>query len=182
MNWLRQIFTPINIIGALLLAAAVYAKQVVSEPPPTPQAPQLRLEEVRPQSLPVYYLSPQLDYAKETRTVPVEGVTPGKIAQAQVAAWLKGPQVAGHLRVVPSGSDSPEVWLRGQHFVVNLPRSYAQLRYGAEGEHLLICTLTRTLLEKTGQDVSFLVGGEATSTLMGQIELRRPYTKADCPD
>lgn len=183
MIWLRRIFTPMNIIGLLLLLAAGYAKQFVSLPPPAPKVPKMQLEEVQPQTLNIYFADPQTTgYAKEARSVPVEGTTAGKLAQGAVAAWLAGPKKGGALRVVPAESESPEVWLRGQHYIVNLPKSYTKLNYGLSGEHMLICSLTRTLLDKTGQDVSFLVGGQNMATLLGHIDLRRAFTKTDCAD
>ncbi len=183
LRFLRIIFTPMNIIGLLLLLAASYAKQFVSQPPPQPPAPRLQLEEVQPQKMVIYFSDKDVtSYVKETRNVNVEGQTPGKLAQAATATWVKGPQQANALRVVPAGSVTPQVWLRGQHYIVNLPGSYAKLNYGLSGEHMIICSLTRTLLERSGQDVSFLVGGKNVPTLLGHLNISRAYTKADCPD
>lgn len=181
MRFLRALFTPLNIIGLLLLLAAGYAKQYVSQPPPAPPVPKLQLEEVQPQQLTVYYSDKTVSsYRKETRSVAVEGTLPGKLAQAAVATWLAGPKDAQSLRVVPAGSASPEVWLRNQHYIVNLPASYSKFNYGLSGEQMILCSLTLTLLEKTGQDVTFLVGGQKVATLLGHLDLSRPYTRADC--
>ncbi|WP_293911766.1 GerMN domain-containing protein [Deinococcus sp.] len=180
---MRRLMTPINILGLLLLAITIGVREVVSRPPTAPSLPPLQLEAVQPQSVTLYFSNAQVDgYVKEQRTLQVEGKSPGKVAQAQLGAWVRGPLSGKGLRVVPQGSTEPDVWVRGPHFVVNLPRSYAALSYGLGGERLIICTLTRTLLETGGKDVLFLVGGQGAPTLLGHLDLRRPWDKVDCAE
>ena len=178
---MRRLVTPINILGLLLIVLALFARNWVSAPLPTPVAPVLQLEAVQPQKVTLYFSNKQVDgFVTETRTLEVEGKAPGKLAQAQLAAWLRGPLKGQGLRVVPQGSAAPDVWVRGPHFYVNLPASYAQFNYGLSGERMIVCSLTRTLLESTGQDVLFLVGGQSAPTLLGHLDLTRPYAKTDC--
>jgi hypothetical protein len=180
---MRRLITPINILGLLLLALSLGVRELVSRPPAPPSLPTLQLEAVQPQAVTLYFSNAQVDgYVKEERTIQVEGKSPGKVAQAQVGAWVRGPQAGKGLRVVPSGSPAPDVWVRGPHFVVNLPQAYTKLSYGLGGERMIVCTLTRTLLDKSGKDVLFLVGGASTQTLLGHLDLRRPWEKADCAE
>ncbi|WP_245895847.1 GerMN domain-containing protein [Deinococcus irradiatisoli] len=173
--------TPINILGLLLLALSLYLRDWVSRPPTTPTPPELQLEVMQPLSVRLYFSNTQVDdFVTEDRTVQVEGKSPGKVAQATLNAWVRGPLKGKGLRAVPQGSAAPDVWVRGPHFYVNLPTSYTQFNFGISGERMVICSLTRSLLEKTGKDVLFLVGGQSSPTLLGHMDLRRPYTKADC--
>ena len=80
-----------------------------------------------------------------------------------------------------TGTPSPKVYLRGQHYYVDLPEAYTKLRYGASGERMLLCTLTRTLIEQKGQDVTFLVAGQNVEAL-GRMDLTQPFTASDCAD
>ena len=173
--------TPINILGLLILILGLFAREWISAPPPSPVAPALQLEAVQPQNVTLYFSDAQVDgFVTETRTLQVEGKSPGKLAQAQLDAWVRGPLKGKGLRVVPQGSPAPDAWVRGSHFYVNVPASYAQLNYGLSGERMIVCSLARTLLETSGQDVLFLVGGKSSPTLLGHLDLTRPYTKADC--
>ena len=52
---------------------------------------------------------------------------------------------------------------------------------GTSGERMLLCTVTRTLLELKGQDVTFLLGGKNVDTL-GHLDLREAFTGQDCAD
>lgn len=180
---MRRLITPINILGLLLLALTIGVREWVSRPLLSPGLPALQLEAVQPQDVTLYFSNLQVDgYVKESRTLQVEGKSPGKVAQAQADAWVRGPLAGKGLRVVPQGSPAPDIWVRGPHFVVNLPQNYAKLSYGLGGERMIICTLTRTLLEKSGKDVLFLVGGASTPTLLGHLDLRRAWNKVDCAE
>ncbi|WP_420596526.1 GerMN domain-containing protein [Deinococcus sp.] len=180
---MSRVLTPINILGLLLLALAIGLRSWVANPPPPPSPPALQLEAVQPLDVTLSFPNTQADgFVTETRTLQVEGKSPGKVAQAAAAAWARGPLSGRGLRAVPQNSDAPEVWVRGPHYVVSLPRSYAQLNLGVSGERMVICSLARTLLAASGQDVLFTFGGAATPTLLGHLDLRRPFTQADCAE
>ncbi|WP_034383335.1 GerMN domain-containing protein [Deinococcus sp. YIM 77859] len=179
---MKRLFSLFNVVSLALLAAAAYAYQEVRRPPETPAPPRLELQEKREVQVRVYYTDPQVQTLKpETRTVQVTNESSGTLAQAALNTWAAGPNTSGVLPVVPKGSEPPKVWLRGVHYYVNLPETYRELRYGTSGERMLLCSLTRTLLEKSGQDVTFLVGGQNADTL-GHLDLREPYTRQDCAD
>jgi len=179
----RRLITPFNLVGLLVLVASLYVREWVSRPPTSPTPPPLQLELVQPLPVTLYFSNDKVDgFVKENRTVPVEGKSPGKVAQAALVAWARGPLKGKGLRDVPQGSAVPDVWVRGVHFYVNLPTSYTQFNYGVSGERMVICSLTRTLLEQSGKDVMFLVGAQSSPTLLGHMDLTRPYTKADCAD
>lgn len=179
---MRRLFSLFNVVSLALLVAAAYAYQEVQRPPQTPGPPKLQLEEKREVKVKVYFTDPQVQTLKpETRTVQVTQENSTTLAQAALNAWAAGPKTAGALPLVPGGTEAPKVWVRGPHYYVNLPGSYKKLRYGTSGERMLLCTLTLTLLETRGQDVTFLVDGQNVDTL-GHLDVREPYTRQDCAD
>ncbi|EYB68361.1 hypothetical protein DEIPH_ctg025orf0244 [Deinococcus phoenicis] len=179
---MRRLFSLFNVVTAALLAAAAYAYQEVQRPPATPTPPKLELEERHDVKVKVYFTDTQVQSLKpETRTVQVTEENPTTLGQAALNVWASGPSASGALRLVPEGTAAPKLWIRGQHYYVNLPAAYQKLRYGTSGERMLLCTLTRTLLDTRGQDVTFLVEGQNVDTL-GHLDVREPYTRQDCAD
>lgn len=179
---MRRLFSLFNVVSAALLAAAAYAYQEVQRAPEVPAPPRLEQVEQRGVKVKVYFTDTQVQRLKpETRTVQVTQENPSALAQAALNMWAKGPQTSGSLRLVPQGTPAPKVWVRGGHYYVNLPAAYGKLRYGTSGERMLLCTLSRTLLETRGQDVTFLVDGKNVDTL-GHLDVREPYTRQDCAD
>ncbi|ALW89520.1 sporulation/spore germination protein [Deinococcus actinosclerus] len=178
----RKLFSPFNVVAAGLLAVSVLALQAVQRTPPTPEPPKLELTERQTLKVKVYFTDLQVQTLKaETRTVQVSRTNTRSVAQAAVDVWARGPYDKSFLGVVPTGTPSPKVYLRGQHYYVDLPDAYTKLRYGASGERMLLCTLTRTLLEQKGQDVTFLVAGQGVEAL-GRMDLTQPFTAGDCAD
>ena len=181
---LRKLFSLFNVLALLVLVAAALAFNVVQRPAPLPELPKLELTEVHPVKMKVYYTDNQVQSIKGIdRTVNVTEETASALAQAATNAWAQGPGGTGEdtLAVVPAGTAAPKVYLRGPHYYVDLPAAYAGLRYGPSGERMLLCTLTRTLLDTRGDDVTFVLNGEPVDTL-GQIDLRNPFTRQDCAD
>ncbi|PYE53039.1 GerMN domain-containing protein [Deinococcus yavapaiensis] len=181
---MRQLLTPFNLLSLLLLAAAAYAYQTVRMPPPTPAAPQYADEDKgQSTNVTLYFAAKDVQsYVPERRSVTVALQNAQQTAQAMSAALVDGPRKDG-LRLVPSGSDVPNVWVRAGHVIVDLPPSYAKLQYGVSGERALLCGFTRTLLGvRNARDVTFLVGGKNVDTLLGFLDLREAFTSEDCPD
>jgi len=179
---MRRLFSLFNVLALLALAAAAYAYQVVQRPAELPTPPKLELLERHGVKLKVYYSDQQVKTLKPVdRTVQVVEENPTSLAQAALNAWAQGPQQGEALAVVPAGTDAPRVYVRGKHYYVDLLPAYGKLNYGSSGEWMLVCTMTRTLLERGGDDVSFLLGGKTVDTL-GHIDLRRAFTRADCPN
>ncbi|MDV6375198.1 GerMN domain-containing protein [Deinococcus sp. ZS9-10] len=179
---MRRLFSLFNVICAALLVAAVLAYQTVQKPPTPPEAPRLQLAERATMKVQVYFTNPQVRAMKpETRTIQVTQSNPRAVAQATLNVWADGPNSSANLAVVPAGTVAPKVYLRGTHYYVDLPAAYANLRYGASGERMLLCTLTRTLLDKRGDDVTFVLDGQPVDTL-GQINMRDPFMRQDCTD
>ncbi|MFC6617113.1 GerMN domain-containing protein [Deinococcus radiophilus] len=88
----------------------------------------------------------------------------------------------GTLRpLVPADVPAPNVWLRSDNYFVSLPEAYRSLGYSVSAEHLMLCSITLTLLENDGLDVTFLVEGKNVSTI-GHMDLRQPLTRQDCLD
>ena len=182
MSALRRMLSLFNVLSLLALGAAAYAYQVVQRPAPLPTLPRLELLERHGVKLKVYYSDRQVKTMKAvTRTAQVVEENPTSLAQAALNVWAQGPQQGEALAVVPAGTDPPRVYVRGKHYYVDLLPAYGKLNYGSSGERMLLCTMTRTLLERGGDDVTFLLSGKAVDTL-GHIDLRRAFTRADCAD
>lgn len=178
---MRRLLSPFNVICLLLLLLAWAAWTQVERPPPQPQAPAFTQsgggQEVK---LTLYFSDAQVQgYDTEQRTVRLTRDGPLATAQAALAALASGPR-GGGLRALPPG-EAPQVWLRGDHAVVNLPAAYAKLNYGTSGEQMLLCTVVNTLTGAgLARDVSFLVAGKNVDTLLGHLDLQGAYTRDDC--
>lgn len=180
---LKRFFSLFNVISLLVLAVSAYAYQVMQKPPAVPKLPPLKLSENSAVELKIYYPDNMLDRMRPIRRrLKVTSKDRSRLAQAAINAWAKGPGMkgSGALEVLPSKAQIPQVYLRGQHFIVNLPSNYTKLNYGSSAERMLICTLTRTLLDISGKDVYFLLGGKSVDALR-HIDLREPFTAQDCP-
>lgn len=181
---MKNLFSFFNVLAAALLAAAVLAVGWVNRPPPTPEAPNYVLSERLPVEVPVYYLDAGgQKLVSEKRNVPVvQGDQNAQgTAEAALTVWSQGPATEGLKAAVPSETPVPRVWLRGDNYFVSLPAEYRTLGYSVSGEYLMLCSITRTLLENQGLDVTFLVEGKNEATI-GQVDLRQPLTRQDCKD
>ena len=180
---MRPLFSVFNVVALVLLGLAALAYRLVQEPPVAPKAPRLELAAQQTVPVTLYFSDAQVQgYVKQVRDVQVAQDNPVALAQAAARAWAAGPQRSGAVAAVPKGSSAPTVMLRGEHFVVDLPASYAALNYGVAGERMVLCSLTRTLLEQRGKDVMFLLGGKNADTLLGHADLHAPYAREDCSD
>lgn len=180
---MRPLFSLFNVLALVLLGLSLLAFRVVQEPPATPKAPRLELAGQQDVSVTLFFSDTQVrGFVRQVQSVKVTENDPVKLAQAAVKGWVSGPTKSGALAAVPRGSAVPTVMLRGDHFVVDLPSGYAALNYGVAGERMLLCSLTRTLLEERGKDVMFLVAGKNVDTLLGHADLHAPYAREDCAD
>lgn len=181
MRW-QPLFSLFNMLGLLALAGAFYGLQWVQRPLAKPAEPKLEMVELHPVKMTIYYPDTTVTSMKPTeRTAQVTQENDGTLAQAAVNLWATAPSGEGVLGVVPKGTPAPKVYVRSGHYFVDFPAVYTKLNYSTSAERMLLCTLTRTLLEKKGQDVTFLVGGQNAETL-GYMDLRQPYTRQDCQD
>jgi Sporulation and spore germination len=183
LPFLRPLFSVFNVLALALLGLSSLAYRTVQQPPPTPKPPRLAL--AAQQSVPavIYFSDAKVqNFVQQSRELKVTQDDPVALAQAALGAWAGGPlsPQKGAVAVLPKGSDVPTVWLRGEHFVVDLPASYNKLNYGVSGERMLLCSLARTLLEQRGKDVMFLVGGRNSDSLLGHADLHAPYGREDC--
>ena len=184
---MRPLFSVFNVLALVLLSLSALAYRVVQEPPAAPRAPQLPLAGQKSVQVTLYFSDSQVRrYVRQVRQVMVAQDDPVVLAQAALKGWTAGPAASSGggttLAVVPRDAAVPTVMLRGEHFVVNLPSSYAALNYGVAGERMLLCSLARTLLEQRGKDVMFLLGGKNADTLLGHADLHAPYAREDCAD
>ena len=181
---MKNVFSFFNVLAAGVLALTVAAMSWVNRPPPTPEVPNYVLSERLPVEVPVYYLDAGgQKLVSEKRNVPVvQGDQNAQgTAEAALTVWSQGPSTAGLKAAVPAKLPVPRVWLRGDNYFVSLPAAYRDLGYSVSGEYLMLCSMTRTLLEKQGLDVTFLVEGKNVTTI-GQVDLRQPLNRQDCKD
>ncbi|WP_261663548.1 GerMN domain-containing protein [Deinococcus sp. Marseille-Q6407] len=181
---MKNLFSFFNVLAFVLLVLSFAAITWVKRPPPAPEAPNYVLSERLPVEVPVYYLDASgQKLVSEKRKVPVvQGdKNPQGIADAALTIWSQGPAGEGLKPAVPTRLPAPRVWLRGDNYFVSLPPEYRNLGYSVSGEYLMFCSITRTLLESRGLDVTFLVGGQNVTTI-GAMDLRQPLTKQDCKD
>lgn len=184
----RPLFSVFNVLALVLLGLSAFFYRLVQQPPATPRAPLLAQTGQQNVKVTLYFSDAQVrGYVRQTREVVARQAGAVALAQAALNGWAAGPSVPEgaaqkSLAAVPRGSAVPTVMLRGEHFVVNLPASYAQLNYGVSGERMLLCSLTRTLLEQRGKDVMFLLAGKNADTLLGHADLHAPYAREDCSD
>ncbi len=179
---MKRLFSLFNVITLLLLGASVLALQAVQRPPETPEPPKLELTDREAVKGNVYFTDPQVRALKmEVRTLQVTQKDVGTLAQAALNVWAQGPNDKALIGVVPAGPPPPRVDYRGGPYFVDRGAADGQLKYGSSGERMLLCTITRTLLDLRGQDVTFLLAGKNTDTL-GHLDLREPFTGQDCAD
>lgn len=179
---MKRVFSLFNVVTLVLLGASVLALQAVQQTADTPEAPKLELAQRKTLKVKVYFTDPQVQTLKsEARTVQVAQQDAGTLAQAALNVWAGGPNDGDLLGLVPKGTAAPKVYLRSGHYYVDMPAAYGKLRYGTSGERMLLCSLTRTLLDLKGQDVTFLLDGKNIETL-GHLDLREAFTGSDCAD
>lgn len=181
---MKHLFSFFNVFALALLLLAFAAMGWVNRPPPTPEVPNYVLSERLPVTVSVYYLDAGgQKLAAEKRNVPVvQGDKNAQgVAEAAATVWSQGPSNSALHAAVPPKLPVPTVWMRNENYFVNLPEEYRNLNYSVSGEYLMLCSLTRTLLEKQGLDVTFLVGGKNVTTI-GAMDLRQPLTRQDCKD
>lgn len=181
MKALQRFLSLFNVLSLLLMIGAYILLQQVQRPPPIPELPQLELAKKHKIKMKIYYSDSEVQNPKLVeRDVDVTEEDAVSLAQAALKAWAAGPPATdGIMPVVPVGTAAPQVFLRAPHFFVNLPAEYANLKYGTSGERMLICSITRTLLEQRGETVTFLVSGKNVDTL-NHLDLRKAFTRKDC--
>ncbi|RIH87822.1 Sporulation and spore germination [Meiothermus luteus] len=176
---MRKWLTLTNLAGLLVLllgGLALWATQESSEfrPLNLPSGPQP--QEPGARTLRLYFAKDTQDsLVVEERTVQVaEGEN---LLERALEELTRGPQLPGAAPLVPAGSPTPTVFLRDGTAIVDLPRSYANLGFGAAGESLLIYGIANTLLEfKEVQQVRFLLGGQEVESL-GHLSLLDPFKR-----
>lgn len=181
MKAIQRFLSVFNVIALLLMVGAYILLQQVQRPPAIPELPQVELAKEHKVKMKIFYSDAEVQNPKMIeRDVSVTEEDAVSLAQSALNAWAAGPPATdGIMPVVPVGTPAPQVFLRAPHFFVNLPAEYANLKYGTSGERMLICSITRTLLEQRGETVTFLVNGKNVATL-NHLDLRKAFTRKDC--
>lgn len=182
MNVIKKLLSLFNVVAFICFGLSFLAYQNMQKAPPVPELPPLKLSEKSLVELKIFYSDIDVEKMRAlVRKIQVESKDKVRLAQAAANIWAQGSGVKGGgvLDAVPKGSKTPQVYLRGDHYIVNLPAKYAKLGYGSSAERMMICTLTRTLLEIAGKDVYYLVNSQSVDVLR-HIDLREPFTRQDC--
>ncbi|GGJ29329.1 GerMN domain-containing protein [Deinococcus roseus] len=181
---MNKVLTPVNIIALLLLAAAGLFYYFVTLPPSVPEYDLNTGGATVSKNVRLYFNDPALEkYRTEERSLqlPVDNET--TLAQLAIKALMTGPKAEGSVSTLPKTGDAPVVFTREGHYYVNIPASWQKLNYGSTAELLLICTITRTLLDlnPNNLDVAFMVEGKTVESLAGHVDLRNAFNRESCP-
>ncbi|GEM48310.1 GerMN domain-containing protein [Deinococcus cellulosilyticus] len=181
---MNKVLTPVNIICLLLLAAAGIFYYVVTLPPKVPAYELNNGPATVTKSVRLYFNDAALEkYRTEERDLELSVDNETTLANMAIKALMDGPKAEGSVSSLPRTEDAPSVFTREGHYYVNLPASWQKLNYGSTAELLLICTITRTLLDlnPNNLDVAFMVEGKTVESLAGHVDLRNAFNRESCP-
>ncbi|WP_034334574.1 GerMN domain-containing protein [Deinococcus misasensis] len=181
---MNKVLTPVNIICLLLLAAAGIFYYVVTLPPKVPEyelntGPATVSKNVR-----LYFNDAALEkYRTEERTIELAVDNETTFARTALKALMDGPKAEGSVSTLPKTGEVPDVFTREGHYYVNLPAAWKNQTFGSTSELLLVCTITRTLLDlnPNNLDVAFMVDGKTVESLAGHVDLRNAFNRESCP-
>lgn len=181
---MNKVLTPVNIICLLLLAAAAIFQYVVTLPPKVPEYELNNGPATVTRSARLYFNDPALEkYRTEERKLELAVDNETNLANMAIKALMTGPRAEGSVSTLPKTEDTPTVFTREGHYYVNLPASWQKQNFGSTAELLLVCTITRTLLDLNPHnlDVVFMVDGKTVESLAGHVDLRNAFDRESCP-
>jgi hypothetical protein len=188
MRWIklffRWVFSPWNIIFALLLIGVLTVRYFQTRPTPLAIDPKLLQPEDRSRSrlqLKLYFITPDgQSFAVEGRDAGLELDDLETRAGVAMRNFIEGPKVEGALTLV-SKLSNPTVFAYKDTIFVDLPADWQKIELGTQGELLLLCGITNTMLNLQGvQNVKFLMLGKPTATVGGHIPTSKPFTAKEC--
>lgn len=177
-----NIFSFFNVCSAIVLAAMSLLYAVVTRPAAPPEILGLNSGG---QKLTVrahlYFSNTELtDFSIEERSILVKSEDQPRIPQIVLEEFLRKPS-QGTLSLVPSNMPVPTLFVRSKHFFLDIPKEWRKLSLGFGGELILLCGMTRTLLDLGDyRDVMFTVGGQPATTLLGHVNLMEPLDAQSC--
>ncbi|RDI94513.1 hypothetical protein DV704_11550 [Meiothermus sp. QL-1] len=175
---MRRALSLFNLLGLAVLVLGLLALWATrrESPPSSPLNLPTTPEAQGPRTIRLYFAKENLDgLVVEERSIQV---AEGEYLLGRVLEELvKGPRIPGAVLLVPAGTRAPTVFLWEGTALVDLPRSYAELGYGAAGEMMLIYGIANTLLEfREVRQVKFLLEGREVESL-GHLSLLDPFTR-----
>lgn len=173
---MKRLVTPFNVLALLILLAAVWANTAVQRPREAIVAPQLSTANLSAVKATLFFASEQGGLGSEERELNVASGERPVVAQGALEAWAAGPQSPELLRL---GSGSLGLFLRENHYFVNLGPQSMPADLGPAGEMNELCAIARTLLALGGSDVTFLMNGSVAG--LRYVALDEPIRAADCP-
>jgi hypothetical protein len=188
MRWVRLffrwLFSPWNIIFALLLVGVLGVRYLQTRPTALAIDPKLLQAEDRTKSrlqLELYFVTPDAQsFAVEKRDAGLELDDVTTRAVVAMKNYLAGPTLEGATALVKDLS-TPTVFAFEQTVFIDLPADWQQIKLGTQGELLLLCGITNTMLGlKDVQSVRFLLLGKPAPTVAGHIPTDKPFTNKEC--
>ncbi len=181
---MSRLFTPFNIIAALLVAAVIGVRFMQALPPQIPID-----DSVQPRPVVgAAQVSLRLHFAQadtrgwgiETRNVTVTPDTSTGRANAVLREWMSGPKLAG-LIPLANNLPMPKVFVRRETVYVDAPIAWTKKQIGSAGELLLYCGIANSLLELEGfTKIQFLLEGQIADSIGGHMVTRHPLQKKTC--
>lgn len=188
MKWIklffRWLFSPWNIIFALLLMGVMTVRYFQTRPTPLAIDPKLLQPEDRARSrlqLELYFVTPDgKSFAVEKRDAGLELDDLETRASVAMKNYLEGPKAEGAIALV-SNVAAPTLFANNTTIFIDAPTTWQQIKLGTQGELLLYCGITNTMLNLSGvQQVKFLMAGKPTETIGGHIPTSKPFTSREC--
>ena len=188
MRWVklffRWLFSPWNIILALVLVGVLAVRYFQTRPTPLAIDPRLLQPEDRSRSrlqLKLYFVSPDgKSFAVEERDAGLELDDLETRAGVAMRNFIAGPKVDGAIALI-SQLPVPTVFAHKDTVFIDLQAAWQKITLGTQGELLLICGITNTMLNLEGvQNVKFLLSGQPIATIGGHIPTSKPFTAKEC--
>ncbi len=188
MKWIklffRWLFSPWNIIFALLLLGVLGVRYLQTRPTALAIDPKLLQPEDRTRSnlqLELYFVTPDgKSFAVEKRDAGLELDDLETRASVAMKNFMEGPKSEGAIALLSKAS-APTVFANNTTIYIDAPTSWQKIQIGTKGELLLYCGITNTMLGLTGvQQVQFLMAGKPVETIGGHIPTDKPFTSREC--
>lgn len=180
----RWIFSPWNIIFTILLLAVVGVRYLQNRPTALAVDPKLLQAEDRSRSqlqLELYFVTPDgKSFAVEKRDAGLELDDLETRATVAIKNYMQGPKVDGAVSLIKD-LPTPTVFANTNTIFIDLNPQWQSVRLGTQGELLLYCGITNTMLNLAGvQQVKFLLSGKPTPTIGGHIPTDKNFTSKEC--
>ncbi len=188
MRWFklffRWLFSPWNIILVLLLVGTLAVRYLQTRPTALAIDPKLLQPEDRSRSrlqLELYFVTPDgKSFAVEKRDAGLELDDLETRATTAMRNYIEGPKVDGALSLAKN-LPMPTVFANKDTVFIDLQAAWQKIQLGTQGELLLLCGITNTMLNLDGvQKIKFLLAGQPVESVGGHIPTSKPFTQKEC--